>query len=345
MKFLRSLAADLGDKRLWPIVIVLGVIALAVPIGVAVTTSSPAPKSIAVTPAVPSQPAGTPAPGQALQAIAGPGIPKSIHYTGVERDPFRTAVGAVSTAANAATAAASTSATAVKVATTPTTSSAGGSSSPTPAASKRTTTTTSPVQTVAPTTAVSVPTVPNLTSSESYVVDVAVKDATGTHSYKNIERLSLLPSNGLPALIFLGVLKGGQKAVFLNTGHTVASGSSTCVPSRSDCQLVEMRPGFGLHIKLTDPSLGGQTFDVSVRAIGVERHSSTATARKARKLEYVPGRQLLRLVNASALPSFQYSSGHGYVVENATSAAARARGAAVAKTTPVAILESAIPAL
>lgn len=338
MKFLRFLAADLGDKRLWPVVAVLAVCALAIPVGVSLTTGSPTPKPAPAPAPLPSQPVGTPAPGQALQVVAGPGTPKGVHYRSPERDPFRVAAAASTGTISAASGGAVGTATRVAPTVVPTP----------PKVSVPTTKTTKPAtkpatpkpQVVAPI-PVSVPGLPKLTKLDSYAVTVAVKDASGSRTYPNVERLSLLPSPGLPELIYLGVLKGGRGVAFLHTARAAFAGPGICVPSNANCQVLVVRPGVAVRVTLPDSGFGSTTFSFAVTGVSVERHRSAARARKARRQEYGAGRQLMQLLGIPALSGFVYTIKDGAI----TQLAAKAAAGASRSSGPAATIDRAVPTL
>jgi hypothetical protein len=66
------------------------------------------------------------------------------------------------------------------------------------------------------------------------------KDALPTTT---IERLSVLPDEENPLVVYRGVEDGGKVAVFELTGGIVAQGDGACAPTPEDCQYVRLHAG------------------------------------------------------------------------------------------------------
>jgi hypothetical protein len=311
MKFLRSIAADLVDKRLLPVVVALVALAIAIPLGASVFSGGSS-KPAAVSPGTTiSLPKGTPSPAKALEDVAGPNTPKAKHYTKPELNPFRdTAV--VTTAPAKATAAASTkTATATKTATTTTT------KTTTKTTPKKTTpkkTTPKPVTSTPSSAGAPVAQLAALRSVDSYGVDVKVGDATGTRSLSNLVRLSPVPSVTDPLAEYLGVAKSGRAADFVLNPGVVASGPGVCLPSTKNCQVIELKPGQTEVLGQAGPN--GTPIYQGVLAVtnwGVISHSSPAAANTARRQESQTGRQLMLAAPQPALEKLVYSVAQGVV--------------------------------
>jgi hypothetical protein len=69
---------------------------------------------------------------------------------------------------------------------------------------------------------------------------------------KTIERLSVLPDEENPVIVYRGVEDGGDVAVFELTGEVDAQGDGTCAPTPEDCQYVKLRAGETEFITVTD---------------------------------------------------------------------------------------------
>jgi hypothetical protein len=71
-----------------------------------------------------------------------------------------------------------------------------------------------------------------------------------------IERLSVLPDEENPLVVYRGVEDGGKVAIFELTGDVVAEGDGTCAPTPENCQYVKLRGGESefITVKTTDPS-------------------------------------------------------------------------------------------
>ena len=62
--------------------------------------------------------------------------------------------------------------------------------------------------------------------------------------FRNLPRLSMLPSEKNPRLIYLGVNDSGNGAVFLvDSTLQAAAGEGTCTPAGDDCATISLEPG------------------------------------------------------------------------------------------------------
>jgi hypothetical protein len=315
MKFIRSIAADLIDKRMVPVVGVLVALAIAIPLGAVMFagggSSSPAPATPGKTISLPK---GTPSPAKALEDVAGPNIPKAKHYTTPELNPFRNSAVSATTAATT-TAAVAVSAAAAKPAvvakTTTTVKAVAKKTTPkvtTPAKTTPKSTTSTPSSAGAP-----VAHLAKLRSVDSYGVDVKVTDATGSRALSNLRRLSPVPSATNALAEYLGVAKSGRAADFVLNRGVLASGPGVCLPSTGDCQVLELKPG-----QVEDLGLAAATGTVyqgtlAVTNWGVIAHSSTAAAHTARRTEDPVGRQLMLAAPQPTLDKLVYSVAQGVV--------------------------------
>jgi hypothetical protein len=308
MKFLRSIAADLVDKRLLPVVIALVALAIAIPLGASVFaggSSKPAPVSPGTTISLPK---GTPSPAKALEDVAGPNTPKPKHYTKPELNPFRDTAVVTPAPAKAATAVAATKPATTKTATTTKT------TTTTPKKTTPKKTTPKPVTSTPSSAGAPVAQLAKLRSIDSYAVNVKVGDATGTRSLSDLERLSPVPSVTDPLAEYLGVSKSGRAADFVLNPGVVATGPGVCVPSTKNCQVIALKPGQTEVLGQAGPS--GTPIYQGVLAVtnwGVVSHSSTAAATTARRQESQVGRQLMLAAPQPALEKLVYSVAQGVV--------------------------------
>ena len=75
---------------------------------------------------------------------------------------------------------------------------------------------------------------------------------SGELSAKTIERLTVLPDEEAPVLVYSGVEKGGKVAVFELSGVVVAQGDGKCLPTPEDCQYLKLRAGETEFITVTE---------------------------------------------------------------------------------------------
>ena len=69
---------------------------------------------------------------------------------------------------------------------------------------------------------------------------------------RNVERLSVLPDEEAPVLVYSGVEDGGKVAIFELTGKVDAQGDGKCEPTPEDCQYLKLRAGETEFITVTD---------------------------------------------------------------------------------------------
>jgi hypothetical protein len=139
--------------------------------------------------------------------------------------------------------------------------------------------------------------------------------AGGLNTTDSLKRLSVLPSEQQPLLVYLGVLKGGRDALFVVQPGTVVSGPGKCIPGPTDCEILSLAQE---QIESLAVSTGTGTSNVAlfaVNAIAVDGHSSAAAASRARREVSAAGHSLLAASTLPALPLFEYQPAVGAVVD------------------------------
>ncbi|HXR13839.1 MAG TPA: hypothetical protein VN740_04195 [Solirubrobacteraceae bacterium] len=360
MKFLQTLHTDLRERQILPAVVVLAVLAVAIPIFASYALSSvstPAQPSIAPQPV--ALPKGVAAPGRELVLLTTPPAVHAITRSGAEPNPFREAgatAGATqsptpanpstpsSTPATKTTPASTTPAKTTPAKTTPAkttpakttpakTSPAKTAPSKKPASKPKSTPPKqstkpnsgsagkpAPLATATPTTGPA-----TLKSTQAYTVNIDTKDANGTHALSDVVRLAPLPAAQTPELIYLGVLTGGKKAAFLFTNAVKVSGPSssglTCLPSAQDCQIVELSPGQGMSLAPTSNTALIATFTFELMSIAAKDFSSASAAMEARDAVSTAGQTLLPLYSSPELQTLRFDDKTGALVHHSVPAA------------------------
>lgn len=80
----------------------------------------------------------------------------------------------------------------------------------------------------------------------TYEIDATVKTPAGKKRLRHLRRLSFLPSQSNPLLIFLGVTSDGQSALVLISDsrlHPVGGGGAHCRPTHAKCTAVWFQAG------------------------------------------------------------------------------------------------------
>jgi hypothetical protein len=67
-----------------------------------------------------------------------------------------------------------------------------------------------------------------------------------------IERLSVLPDEENPLVVYRGVDKSGKAAIFELTGEVEAEGDAKCSPTPEDCQYIKLRAGETEFLTVSD---------------------------------------------------------------------------------------------
>jgi hypothetical protein len=331
--FLSSVKADLLDRRMLPILALVGAALLAALayalLGGGGSTASPSGSTASSAPAV-----TTPSGIAISQAQSNTGEPVaettsgSTHRAGATRNPFAPlpgtkAAGAASTASSPKSSSGSSPSTPGAPATTSTESgggsSSGGSSSggatPTPEAKK-----------------------PATKEKSQTVYHVAVRFGTapaGTPPltaqltpYDDLKRQQPLPDAKQPLIVFRGVIAGGKRATFTLVGEAILRGSAVCLPSASQCQAINLRPGQTEELEYIPLGGAAITYQLQIVSITSSKASASAASRSFKR-QSKSGLQLLRHAGLTALPGLRYSRDKGVLVfKSRHASAARAHVAA-----------------
>jgi hypothetical protein len=283
MSFLRNLWADLVDKRLWPIAVVLAAALVAVP--VLLGGSSGEDKDAAATP---------PAPGRSVTAtdvrVSEETGPSTLAPVGAKHNPFRQPKAKTAETTPQQAPAATTPAPAPGGG--PTCGATPGGGAPTPA----------------PTTPAPAPSTGTPKQENTTYLRVNLRfgepGKTKQKAYDDIARLSALPSVDEPIVIFLGVKRDHKTAVFLISGDATATTDGVCKPAKTDCQMIEMQQGNSTFLDI-DLGQGVRQFRLDVKSIVQVDAKDVRKASAARARMSVAGQDFLR----SSIESGEVSPG------------------------------------
>jgi hypothetical protein len=304
--FLKAVKADLLDRRMLPLLIVLG----AAFVG-AVAYAALGGGSTTATPTAATATAGTPSAAGIAISQPSAGTDQAVAETtsgaphqrgGLARDPFRPLPSApLKTPASTSSSAGSSSKTSGSSTSTPSSTGSGGTS-PAPA---------------------SPPAQPAKPKPPAPVYNVAVQFGpapVGTPpqgppltSYAKLKRLTLLPSSKQPLVVFMGVTAGGKSATFTIVGETIIKGSGACIPNASQCEAIDLKPGQAEQLEYLPPSGPAVIYELKVVKISRAK-ATTASARIALSGEAKAGRELLRRAGRLTVPGLRYSASKGVLV-------------------------------
>jgi hypothetical protein len=325
--FFSSLKSDLFDRRLTPVLALLGVALLAAIVYAVVGGGSSSPAPAASTPvAVPKTS------GIAVTAAATTKTPVSETTSGAAeqtvggatRNPFKPLPGVKSATTPATSAGASGSSSASGSSTSGESSSGSeGSSSEDSSSGSSGSETTSQSGGTQHEKKASKPT-------KAYKVSVLFGIApagtpvlsAGLTSYEDLKRQAPLPSATQPLIVFRGVVAGGKSATFTLVGEAILRGSAACLPSASQCQAIDLKVGDTEELEYVP--LGGTAVTYELHVVKIEAIKAKAgKAAKAAKtasvaddpgIESKAGLQILRDYGLIAVPGLRYSRDRSVLV-------------------------------
>jgi hypothetical protein len=146
--------------------------------------------------------------------------------------------------------------------------------------------------------------------------------------YENLKLLTPLPSSQQPLIIFRGVTSGGKSATFTLVGEAILHGTATCLPSASQCEAIDLKPGQTEQLEYVTATGTQELYELRVVGI-VAAEGTSASVKSMLRGESKAGRAILRHAGLVAIPDLHYSSQPGVLVFAERPAfAARARAAA-----------------
>jgi hypothetical protein len=290
---MESLKRDLFERRLWPLALVIIVAIVAVPFllhGHRANADIAAPPAASGTPTVPAS--GTTPPHKSSHHRATP--------TSGRRDPFEAADAAKATSTTSTTTTTTTSGSPASTGSTSggSAGSSGTAASGSPSSGTSTPVTTTPATTTPPVTT-PVTTAPGSTSHtgstkttswDIFSVDLRI-GARGTPvTHRNIARLTPLPSERSPQVMYLGVANRGRNAVFaLGAGVEVRplggrhSAGAFCRPSRVDCALVVIPAGKSVGLRYVSSTGKDRALVLKLSRIRSHVTESSSAVKAARR--------------------------------------------------------------
>ena len=239
MNTLKDIWADLVDKRLWPVALILVGALVAVPLLLSKPATdaavAPAPQASASAAPVPAPPGGgAPVSDVSGTAYAGP-------VNGAAKDPFRPKGGSGGSSDSPGGAAFSATTTSMPgITASAGAGSAGSIASGTPGSTGSSGSTGSGSTGSGST---GTPTIPGIPSVKPNVVAALQFGLLGgAPTYRRVAELTPLPSPTSPAVVYLGQTRRGESA-FLVSAEVTPRGQGRCTPSRGVCSTLYLKPG------------------------------------------------------------------------------------------------------
>lgn len=300
--FLGSLKADLLDRRMRPLLALVGVALLAA-VGYAVLgggSSSTGPTAATISaPSIPSGIAVSQAPSSSNPAVAETTSGSAQQREGASRDPFTPLPGTESKSPASKPASSTSPATA--------------GSKTAPATTPKPVAATPPAATPKPSAPAKPETVYHVAVLFGVLPAGTLPASDQLTPYENLKRQAPLPSVKQPLIVFRGVTAGGKSATFTLVGEAILRGAAKCLPSASQCQAIELKIGQSEEFEYLPPTGAAVTYGLQLVSISSTKATASA-ARTAFRSESKAGRQLLRRIGLVALPGLRYSQAKGVLV-------------------------------
>ncbi|HEU4975999.1 MAG TPA: hypothetical protein VFT50_12975 [Baekduia sp.] len=315
MTFLRNVLHDLVEKRLWPVAVALLIALVAVPVVLGGSGGDAGTDELAAAPVVPSS-AAVPVPADKVVKLVEPTTSKPVHRKGKLLNPFvqHHQPKPEKPQTTSGTSAGTTASHAVSAAQSLVSALGGGSSSLSHGPIPVPTPSTSPVPQPGPAPA------PDSQQDDKDLYRVSLKfgEDGAMKTYKDIARLTPLPSADNPFFIFLGVTEDKKSAVFLVSSDAEPTGDGTCHPSTDLCRQVTLQKHDLEYFDLQTGTAGVVQYQLEITGIRKGTAKTAATAAKLRARESRAGRDYLRQVMAEdpqRLQGWSFDRKHGLVVE------------------------------
>lgn len=324
-EFLSSLKADLLDRRMLPLLALLGVglaaaIAYVVLGGGGGSSSGGGSRS---TPSASVAPASPGSSGPSLPVTQAPANPNAAvaettegaryqHHSGAHNPftPLAKAKTASSSGGSGSSGGSSSTAQSATPSSTGSTGSSSGSGSSGAGAGGAT-----PEKPAEPT-----PTKPQPHKPKTvYTVDVlygVAPTVSGQVSqltpFTGLKRMQPLPSAQDPRVVYAGVSSNGQDALFTLAGEAILKGQGTCVPRPTQCEAIALAQEQSEEFGYLEES--GQTVVYELKVVSIAKHqASAARAARVNRLDRA-GQVLMRRLSPYFLRHLRFSSARGVLV-------------------------------
>jgi hypothetical protein len=318
MGFLRNVVSDLVEKRLWPVAVLLVLAVAAVP--VLLGGADPEPAATAALP-----PASAEAPSRGQIAVDVP-VPANRERKGELRDPFRQPK--AEAAASVPSTATAPAAPAGSAPATPEESVSPPSSATPPSSGPSTPPATGPVEPSTPR-----PAAPKADPLDAYRITLRFGEAGKVKTRRDLARLTPLPSADDPFFVFLGVLEGGKRAVFLVSADATPTGDGVCKPRPTSCETLELRVGDTEFFDLERES-GPVQYELQLRSIRKDGDASPSEAVAARARASKAGAEVLKTADPAAvegIDGYRFSRDTGLLERTPVASRSRVRTAGAAR--------------
>jgi hypothetical protein len=124
-------------------------------------------------------------------------------------------------------------------------------------------------------------------------------------TYEDLKRQQPLPSATQPLIVYRGVIAGGESVTFTLVGEAILRGNATCLPNASQCQAIDLKPGDTEELEYVP--LGGTAVTYQLHVVSITPLKAKAASKLRLGDESKVGLKLLHAAGLSALPGLRYS--------------------------------------
>jgi hypothetical protein len=314
-ELLKSVRDDLTDRRLLPIVVLVGVGLLAAVLYFVLGSSGSSSPSATVTPGAGVRVAGiavSQAPANANQAVAETANGTTVQHNGASHNPFallpaqikkpESSGGASSSVSSGGSGSSSTSSS------TGSSSSSSSSTSSSTGSSSTSSTPSSPPKPAKPKTVYTV-------ALQFGSVPQGQARAPEPASYANLSKVTPLPNAKEKVVEFVGVKTSskGASAAFSVSGEVILHGPAVCVPSVTQCNVIELKVGKAEQLEVLNALGQPVTYELFVVSIATTK-ASAAAVKGVLASESRAAHSLLSSGGALTLAGLRFSAQAGVLV-------------------------------
>ena len=110
-------------------------------------------------------------------------------------------------------------------------------------------------------------------SPAAYAIDVRVTQQDTERTKRDIPRLTALPSNSAPFLVYLGLLEDHDTAVFLVSSDVKVLTDGSCKPSTAQCERVHLQEG---EIMYFEARRSGHVLQYELELLRIEKRDASS---------------------------------------------------------------------
>ncbi|HWX45810.1 MAG TPA: hypothetical protein VNY52_10875 [Solirubrobacteraceae bacterium] len=131
--------------------------------------------------------------------------------------------------------------------------------------------------------------------------------------YSDLKRLQPLPSTTDPRLVFAGARANGKDVVFALGREAIVKGQAKCLPSATQCEAIDLAVEQTEELDYLEPD--GQSVPYELKLVSIAKKEATAARAASLDRAGRAGRDLLRRLGLTVLGHLRFSSAKGALVQ------------------------------